>query len=65
MTNLVKADRTYSAFAVDLVLFSVFQPIILKRVRDGERDVVDFVPWVGLGAWLFHKAGGGDMKDGN
>lgn len=47
-----KQDRTYFAFVVDLVLFSLFQPYLLKRVEGNSRNV-DFVPLVGLLSWLF------------
>jgi hypothetical protein len=49
--QLVTEDRTYLAFCVDLVLFSVFQPLILSRVKTLEG--LDYVPFVGLIAWLF------------
>lgn len=46
-------DRTYFAFVVDWVLFSFFQPYILKRAKGGENDSLDFVPFVGLMNFLF------------
>jgi len=48
-------DRTYFAFVVDLVLFSILQPYILKRADGGKEEnrPLDYVPLVGLLAWLF------------
>lgn len=51
-SQLVTTDRTYLAFTVDLALFSVFQPLILSRVK-ASTGVIDYVPFVGLIAWLF------------
>ena len=56
MMTLIQTDRTYTAFAVDLCLFSFFQPVLLSRVRpDGQRKTTDHVPFVGLMAWLFER----------
>lgn len=68
--KLATEDRTYLAFCVDLVLFSVLQPFLLGRVwkqtvKGGNTDDDDDpsmpqiynVPFVGLMAWLF---GGSD-----
>jgi hypothetical protein len=54
--SLVARDRTYLAFCVDLPLFSIFQPILLSRVK-GKSDLqtIDYVPILGLVAWLFSK----------
>jgi len=50
--ELVKVDRSYLAFCVDPVLFAMFQPLILARVKP-KLDAIDYVPFVGLVAWLF------------
>lgn len=60
--QLVQTDRTYLAFVVDLVLFSVFQPLILQRARQSLRGSnesligptvpLDALPFGGLIAWL-------------
>lgn len=47
-----KVDRTYFAFVVDICLFSLFQPYILRRANGGENQSTDFIPFVGLMAWL-------------
>ena len=46
-------DRTYFAFVVDLVLFSIFQPYLLNRIEKGDGRVTDSIPFVGLMVWLF------------
>ena len=60
--NLVQTDRTYLAFCIDPCLFALFQPIILRRVRESneqiealqqQQPVVDYIPFVGLLSWLF------------
>ena len=61
--NLVETDRTYLAFCLDPCLFAIFQPIILRRVRESkqgkevdqalQQPVVDYIPFVGLISWLF------------
>lgn len=49
---LVGGDRTYLAFAVDLVLFGAVQKFLLGQQRVGrEGRVVDGVPFVGLVVW--------------
>jgi len=64
--RLATADRTYLAFCVDLVLFSTFQPFLLRKVytqeivKSGENESdpmpqIYNVPFVGLVAWLFGK----------
>lgn len=50
--SLVKTDRSYLAFCVDPILFSIFQPLILARVKYN-LETIDYVPFVGLVAWLF------------
>jgi hypothetical protein len=55
--NLVKTDRTYLAFAVDLFLFSCFQKVLLDDLKSqnpssDERDL-DGIPFIGLLLWLF------------
>uniref|UniRef100_A0A7S1D6D4 EXPERA domain-containing protein n=1 Tax=Cyclophora tenuis TaxID=216820 RepID=A0A7S1D6D4_CYCTE len=50
--NECKMDRTYFAFVVDLGLFSLFQPYLLRRVA-GRNKSLDYVPFVGLMSWLF------------
>jgi hypothetical protein len=49
--HLVQTDRTYLAFCVDLGLFSIFQPLVLARVKS--LQTIDFAPFLGLMAWLF------------
>lgn len=61
LCHLVRTDRTYLAFAVDLLLFAIFQPLLLGRVRREERNEsnrqwMDAVPFFGLIAWLFQLA---------
>jgi hypothetical protein len=52
-----QADRTYLAFVTDLSLFSIFQPLILQRVNGHETNrSIDYVPFVGLMAWMFRKS---------
>jgi len=58
--NLVKTDRTYLAFAVDLVLFACFQIFLLDELnlQNGKRDTngdykKENIPFVGILAWLF------------
>lgn len=60
--DLALTDRTYMAFCVDLVLFSIIQPFILRRATSGTSKVgtngeneiptVYKVPFIGLIAWL-------------
>ena len=56
--NLVQTDRTYLAFAIDLCLFSLFQPLVLGRLRRGQSAdgggtlLLDAIPLVGLLAWV-------------
>eukprot|EP00429_Kryptoperidinium_foliaceum_P025911 CAMPEP_0176152906 /NCGR_PEP_ID=MMETSP0120_2-20121206/78099_1 /TAXON_ID=160619 /ORGANISM="Kryptoperidinium foliaceum, Strain CCMP 1326" /LENGTH=311 /DNA_ID=CAMNT_0017489931 /DNA_START=54 /DNA_END=986 /DNA_ORIENTATION=+ len=48
--DLIRTDRSYLAFCVDPVLFSIFQPILLRRVKTS-NDSIDYVPFLGLVAW--------------
>lgn len=51
---LARNDRSYFAFLVDPVVLSLFQPLLLARVKGRERMTpVDYVPFVGTIAWLF------------
>lgn len=45
-------DRTYLAFMVDLTLFSLVQPYVLKRAK-GSNESIDYVPFLGLFSFLF------------
>lgn len=49
---LVQTDRSYLAFCVDPIVFSIFQPLILRRVKT-TAETIDYVPFFGLLAWLF------------
>lgn len=49
--ELAQTDRSYLAFCVDPLLFAVFQPMILARLKS-DSDTIDYVPFVGLIAWL-------------
>lgn len=54
--ELAVSDRTYTAFCVDLVLFSVIQPFLLRCATAGyqkETPAVYNIPFIGLLAWLF------------
>lgn len=57
--QLVTEDRTYLAFSIDLLLFSIFQPYMLNKlhIQNAEADArppqIYNVPFVGLMAWLF------------
>ncbi len=56
--DLVKNDRTYLAFAIDLTLFNCFQSMLLNelKLQRGEENQVDDksdIPFIGLLAWLF------------
>jgi hypothetical protein len=52
--EMMKSDRTYFAFGVDPVLLAIFQPIILARAsHNSSSRPLDYVPFVGLIAWLF------------
>jgi len=51
--NLVHTDRSYLAFCVDPVLFAMFQPCILGRVKNWKLEPIDYVPFVGLMVWLW------------
>jgi len=55
--TLASEDRTYQAFCVDLVLFSIFQTFLLDKVYHQEHDdslpQLFKIPFVGLMAWLF------------
>jgi hypothetical protein len=53
--GLVQTDRSYLAFCVDPIIFAIFQPLILGRIKS-EREVIDFVPFIGLVAWLLAAA---------
>jgi hypothetical protein len=57
--ELAASNRTYLAFCVDPVFLAIFQPLILARVNGGESKPLDYVPFVGLAAWLFSS----DEKD--
>jgi hypothetical protein len=46
-------DRTYFAFIVDWVLFSMFQPYILQRAKDGTNDSIDFIPSLDSSTFYF------------
>ena len=55
--TLAQRDRTYLAFCVDPILLAIFQPLIFSRIRNNEDEeernkVLDYVPIVGLIAWL-------------
>ena len=50
--KLVQTDRSYLAFCIDPLLFALFQPFILQRVKN-DLQPVDYVPFVGLLNWLF------------
>ncbi|KAL7571425.1 hypothetical protein ACA910_019185 [Epithemia clementina (nom. ined.)] len=62
--SLAQTDRTYLAFCLDMILFSIFQPLVLDRVRSqcrndsnsnsiiGNTSSLDAIPLVGLIAWL-------------
>ena len=58
--QVAKADRTYTAFLVDLALFSASQSFLLRRIHsqqneDGDESMPQIydVPFVGLMSWLF------------
>lgn len=51
--NLVVSDRTYLAFAIDLVIFAVTQKFLLAQVSPTSNKPIYGVPFVGLIAWLF------------
>lgn len=59
LSRLIRTDRTYAAFAVDLVLFACFQSFLLSELdaqNNGGNDDnarLNNVPFVGLVAWLF------------
>ena len=54
---LVRSDRSYLAFVVDLSLFSIFQPFILRRARGNDAiESWDCVPIVGLLSWMREEA---------
>ncbi len=50
--ELVKTDRSYLAFCIDPILFGIFQPLILGRVKNS-TEPIDYVPFIGLIVWLF------------
>lgn len=53
--RLAAEDRTYLAFCVDLFLFSLFQPFLLRRICEQEQQPISGtynVPFIGLVAWL-------------
>lgn len=50
--NLVQTDRSYLAFAVDLILFSFFQSFLLEEVSNS-ADSDEKTPFIGLMKWLF------------
>ena len=49
--QLAKTDRSYLAFCIDPILFAVFQPLLLARIKK-ESDPQDYIPFVGLMIWL-------------
>jgi len=51
--ELAASNRTYLAFCLDPVFLAAFQPLVLARVNGGESKPLDYVPFVGLVAWLF------------
>jgi hypothetical protein len=60
--NEAQHDRTVLAYGADLAIFSIFQPLVLRRVRScdtnsdepmqQQQPVSDFIPFFGLVAWL-------------
>ena len=51
--DLAVTNRTYLAFCVDPIVLSIFQPLVLARVRnDGNTKSLDYVAFVGIIAWL-------------
>ena len=53
--DLIQTDRSYLAFGVDLILFSLFQPLVLQRAGGDEYELKtsDYIPFFGLAIWLF------------
>lgn len=49
--RLAKTDRSYLAFCIDPILFAIFQPFLLARIKK-ESEPQDYVPFVGLILWL-------------
>ena len=49
--QLAKTDRSYLAFCIDPILFALFQPFLLARIKN-ESDPRDCIPFVGLMLWL-------------
>jgi hypothetical protein len=56
--ELVTSNLNYFALGVDLVLLAIFQPMILARLANHNNNnrPLDYVPFVGLIAWLFRGA---------
>ena len=50
--GLVQTDRSYLAFCIDPILFALFQPFLLMRVKN-ELQPIDYIPLFGLIHWLF------------
>jgi len=51
--ELARTDRTYLAFCLDPIVFAVFQPFLLARIKPDESlEPLDYVPFVGLMLWL-------------
>jgi hypothetical protein len=53
--ELAANDRSYFAFCLDPIVLAIFQPFLLARVKKNESSLepLDYVPFVGLIAWLF------------
>jgi hypothetical protein len=49
--ELARTDRTYLAFCLDPIVFALFQPFMLARIKP-ELEPVDYIPFVGLMLWL-------------
>ncbi len=49
--QLAKTDRSYLAFCVDPVLFAIFQPLLLARIKK-QSEPQDYIPFLGLMFWL-------------
>jgi len=56
--TLAQTDRSYLAFCIDPILFALFQPLMLARVKP-KQEPIDAIPFVGLIVWLV----AGDNQD--
>ncbi|NER32318.1 MAG: hypothetical protein F6J89_33150, partial [Symploca sp. SIO1C4] len=54
-------NRVTLAFCIDLVLFSIFQAVLLRAVNPSQskRRWLSYIPFWGLAAWLIMPPGSG------